>query len=101
MNSRKRDIPLPARTPAYVSREGGAAELSISVSTWDDLVKAGVLPKPVMLGTTGKIPRWRWSDVDAAISGDDAGLEGKQLEPFLNLEGLSNGKAKGYRRAAS
>ena len=39
VSRRKADVSLPLRTPAYVSRENGAAELGISVQTWDRWVK--------------------------------------------------------------
>jgi hypothetical protein len=39
----KSALTLPSRTPAYVSRETGAAEIGISPATWDAWVKAGVL----------------------------------------------------------
>jgi hypothetical protein len=45
MTVRKASLPLPQRTPAYVSREVGAAELCISPETWDRMVAAGELPK--------------------------------------------------------
>lgn len=68
--SRKRDAYLPARTPSYVDAKTGAAELCISESTWNDWVKAGVLPPPTKwLGISRKSPRWRWKDIDAYLSG--------------------------------
>ena len=39
MTTRKLDLPLPARTPAFVSREIGAAELGVSPETWDRWVR--------------------------------------------------------------
>jgi hypothetical protein len=76
----KRNAYLPPRTPAYVSREVGAAELCISEHTWDEWVKAGVLPPPTKwLGMSGKTPRWRWKDVDAFLTGRT--LPDEQLPP--------------------
>jgi predicted DNA-binding transcriptional regulator AlpA len=49
-------------TPAYVSRETGAALLDISVDTWDAMVKAGRLPKAVEIGEG--LERWRWTEVE-------------------------------------
>jgi hypothetical protein len=56
------------RTPAYVSRETGAAELQISADTWDQWVKEGRLP-PASDGFPAGAPRWRWEDVDRKLSG--------------------------------
>lgn len=55
------------RTPAYVGRETGAAELQISPDTWDKWVKDGVLPPPCNTFPEGT-PRWRWQDVDAKLA---------------------------------
>jgi hypothetical protein len=56
------------RTPAYVGRETGAAELQISADTWDQWVKEGRLP-PASDGFPNGAPRWRWEDVDRKLSG--------------------------------
>jgi hypothetical protein len=56
------------RTPAYVNRETGAAELLISPDTWDQWVKEGHLPPPCDSFPAGT-PRWRWEDVDRKLSG--------------------------------
>jgi hypothetical protein len=66
MTRRKDSIRLPSRTPAFVDRETGAAELAISPTTWDKWVKEGVLPPPVP-GLPE--PRWNWVDVQARILG--------------------------------
>lgn len=64
MTSRKSDLPLPARTPTYVSREVGAAELCISPETWDAMVARGELPvADYKIG--GVMPRWKWDRVEA------------------------------------
>src|SRR5882724_12051308 len=67
MTARKDDIKL-SRTPQYVSRETGAAELEISPETWDRWVKSGRLPPPAP-GSSPDAPRWRWEDVDNRMSG--------------------------------
>ena len=64
----KDSIRLPPRTPAYVSRTIGAAELCISVSLWDSWVNKGQLPPPAP-GFPHTAPRWRWADIDAYLSG--------------------------------
>lgn len=68
MTVRKSQILLPARTPAYVDRVLGAAELRISPETWDQWVKDGRLPAPCP-GFPPQTPRWRWADVDRKLSG--------------------------------
>lgn len=84
------------RTPAYVGRETGAAELQISPDTWDKWVKEGVLPPPCGTLPEGT-PRWRWEDVDRKISGKVAsnGIDAA-MAGALNL-----GKTKGRRRAVA
>lgn len=97
MTGRKSDNQLRGdRTPAYVGRETGAAELQISTVTWDKWVKEGVLPRPCDTLPEGT-PRWRWEDVDRKLSGQkvstgvDAAMAGA-----LNL-----GKTKGRQRATA
>lgn len=106
--TRKRDLPLPSRTPAYVSREVGAAELCISVGTWDDWVKAGVLPPPTAwLGPSGNNPRWRWKDVDSFLCGRKLPDEEpppeiekpQRTEPFFREATYAPSKKKGGPRS--
>jgi predicted DNA-binding transcriptional regulator AlpA len=92
MTTRKADIPLTSRLTAYVTREEGAAELRVSPSTWDEMVECGQLPKPIRLGRSGTILRWRWADVDRSLRGDNA----EPPEPYFR--GLSNGTAKDRKR---
>lgn len=87
------------RPPSYVSRETGAAELDISVDTWDAMVKAGRIPPPHEAGIAGTTPRWRWADVDAALGGRRKLTVQSEPEPFFR--GLRHGQAKDRRRAAS
>jgi predicted DNA-binding transcriptional regulator AlpA len=86
-------------TPAYVSRETGAALLDISVDTWDAMVKGGRLPKPVRIGISGTTPRWRWADIDEALSGKRDLNADNEPEPFFR--GLAGGKTKDRRRVTS
>jgi hypothetical protein len=62
MTTRKEHLPLPPRTPAWVSREVGAAELCVSPETWDRMVAAGELPTPDQR-FLGSLPRWEWTAV--------------------------------------
>jgi len=95
MTVRKDSIKLN-RTPAFVSRETGAAELEISPDTWDSMVDQGLLPKPVSVGIAGTTPRWRWADVDRKLSGKD---ETEEAEPFFR--GSGNGQTKDRKRVPS
>lgn len=99
MTTAKKDLPMPKRTPAYVTREIGAVELCISPDTWDQWVKAGLLPRPIAMGIAGETPRWRWADVDAWLSDPERrSLQSKLPEERFFRE-LGNGPAKERRRA--
>lgn len=80
MTRRKSDLILPSRTPAFVSREVGAAELGISPETWDRWVCDGILPSPAW-GFPASTPRWRWLDVDRKLSGTST--EPTTLQTYL------------------
>jgi hypothetical protein len=92
MTLRKADNLLRGdRTPAYIDRETGAAELQISADTWDQWVKEGRLPPPCDTFPTGT-PRWRWEDVDRKLSGEKASSNDAAVLGAANF-----GKKKGYR----
>jgi hypothetical protein len=97
MTVRKADNLLRGdRTPAYVDRETGAAELLISPDTWDQWVKEGRLPRPCDTFPTG-MPRWRWDDVDHKLSGNQAAADIDAA-----IRGAANfGKKKGSGRDAA
>lgn len=68
------------RPPSYLSRASLAAELDCAESTIDEMVRRGVLPKPIRL-SSGCV-RWSWAAVETALasiaaSGNDA------VDPFL------------------
>lgn len=68
------------RPPSFLSRSSLATELDISASTVDEMVRRGVLPKPVKL-SSGCV-RWSWSAVETALASlasasDDSG------DPFM------------------
>ena len=88
MSTRKADLHLPARTPTFVSREVGAAELCISHDTWDRMVDRRELPPPVIVSG---MPRWKWEAVEAWLSGkrDCATMP---ENPYLAA--LANGKTQ-------
>lgn len=102
MSPRKRDLFLPARTTAYVSRETGAAELQISPETWDKWVDLEILPAPAE-GFPESTPRWRWADVDAKLARkkDPAAESGGEIDDG-GVAGAANmgGKRKPYRALA-
>ncbi len=56
---------------AYMTRASLAAELQIGESTVDEMVRRGVLPRPVRL-SSGCV-RWRWASVDQALSSMEGG----------------------------
>jgi hypothetical protein len=88
MTARKASLTLPGRTPAYVSREVGAAELQISPETWARWVEDGILP-PVAPGFPPSTPRSKWADVDRKLS---APAEESTVDPFMaGAERLRNG----------
>jgi predicted DNA-binding transcriptional regulator AlpA len=64
--------------PAYLSRASLAEQLDCAVSTVDELVKRGVLPKPFHL-SSGCV-RWRWADVEVAIGTLNGATE---RDPYL------------------
>lgn len=68
MTARKSDLRLPSRTPSYVTRETGSAECEVSPETWDRWEREGRLPQRCT-GFPDNMPRWRWADVDAKLSG--------------------------------
>jgi len=55
-----------------------AAELDIGESTVDDLVKRGVLPRPIRIG--GSV-RWNWAAVQEALISMGQGNDG--ADPFM------------------
>lgn len=97
MTTRKNgNLLLGARTPAYVGRETGAAELQISPDTWDQWVKDGRIPPPCDTFPSGT-PRWRWEDVDRKLSGRTA-----SDQTDAAIAGAANfGQKKGHRRVSA
>jgi hypothetical protein len=96
MTARKSDNLLRGdRTPAYVGRETGAAELQISSATWDQWVKEGRLPPPCDTFPEGT-PRWRWEDVDRKLSGANAPAPVDAMDWAASF-----GKKTGKRRDAA
>jgi predicted DNA-binding transcriptional regulator AlpA len=67
------------RPPSYLSRKTLAGELDCAESTVDELVRRGVLPKPVHL-SSGCV-RWRWDDVEAALASLTTGAT--EIDPYI------------------
>ena len=89
--TRKTDLHLPARTPTYVSREVGAAELCIAPNTWDRMVDRKELPPATIVSG---MPRWKWETVEAWLSGKrDCGT----MTEDPHLAALANGKTQKRR----
>jgi hypothetical protein len=98
MTTRKSALVLPARTPAFVSREVGAVELGISPETWDRWVSEGILPAAAP-GFPTSTPRWRWVDVDHKLAGKRT--EATSLESYLTGIGRIRGAKKDRERDAA
>ncbi len=96
VTTRKSDLALPVRTPAYVSREIGAAELCISPETWDAMVARGELPPPDhKIGDV--MPRWKWDRIEAWLARSKAELI--VHDPYVaGAEGLNAHAKKSQRR---
>jgi hypothetical protein len=70
MTKRKDHISLRGeRTPQFVDRETGAAELCISPETWDRWVADGRIP-PCEPGFPEGSPRWKWDRVERKLLGE-------------------------------
>ncbi len=96
MTVRKSDNVLRGdRTPGYVDRETGAAEVCISPETWDQWVKEGRLPPPAP-GFPANAPRWRWEDVDRKLTGARV----RDIDAFLQGASVFGTKTKKRRDAA-
>lgn len=63
---------------SYLSKPSLATELDVAESTVDEMVRRGVLPRPVRL-SAGCV-RWRWADVDMAL----ASLGGSGNDPVID-----------------
>lgn len=73
----------PDRPPAYVSRSTLARELDMSESTVDEMVRRGVLPRPLRL-SSGCV-RWRWATVELALDSLSLRMEAPPQEDPLIL----------------
>jgi hypothetical protein len=91
MTTRKSELPLPIRTPVFVSRDVGAAELQISPETWDRWVDEGILPQPSP-GFPHSTPRWKWADVERKLTSAPDSIA---VDPFIaGAERIKDGTAE-------
>jgi hypothetical protein len=94
MTARKALLHLPARTPAYVSREVGAAELCISPETWDRMVASGELPQADNR-LRGTMPRWEWASVQAYLKAEH---DAEKISTDVYVLGAISAKTQEKRR---
>jgi predicted DNA-binding transcriptional regulator AlpA len=69
--TRKRDVVRPY-PPDYCSRVSLATRLDCSADSVDRLVRQGLLPPPLVIGT---LKRWDWNEVDEAIKARNGKLD--------------------------
>lgn len=72
---------MTERPPAYLSKRTLARELDLSESTVDEMVRRGVLPKPLRL-STGCV-RWSWAAVEASLASIETSGNTGAGDPFL------------------
>jgi predicted DNA-binding transcriptional regulator AlpA len=68
-----------SRPPAFLSKASLAHELDMAESTVDEMVRRGVLPKPVKL-SAGCV-RWSWTAVEYALASLGGTIE--DSDPFM------------------
>lgn len=83
--------------PAYMNKATLAGALDVSESTVDEMVRRGVIPRPIRL-STGCV-RWRWEDVDMALQARKDGVS-ESAEPFARVRNARETPPEG-RRVAS
>lgn len=92
-------VTLRAQPPAYVSRATLAAELDIAESTIDDLVRRGVLPRPIRL-SSGCV-RWCWETVRMSLASlAPAVNDAAPVDPYIR-GAQDAGKAQEGRRGSA
>lgn len=84
----------------YVSKSTLATALEISESTVDEMVRRGVLPRPVRL-SSGCI-RWRWQSVDIALASmESGGKDAPSEDPMAGVQrAIQAAKERGRGRVA-
>lgn len=86
--------------PAYLSRASLAEQLDMSESTVDEMVRRGVLPRPLRL-SSGCV-RWSWAAVEAALASLAGSIQHAASEdPYLaRIKDASKAKTEGRREPA-
>jgi predicted DNA-binding transcriptional regulator AlpA len=82
------------RVPEYVTRQRAAAELCMSDDTFDKYVQEAILPSPKR---RGKLTRWKWSEIVAALDGGGASVVELAEDSFE--QGIRHAKAASRRAA--
>jgi predicted DNA-binding transcriptional regulator AlpA len=80
--------------PAYVCRQTAARMLDMSDDTFDKYVREGILPQPKC---RGKLKRWKWSEIEAALDGGSASVIEVERDEFE--KGIDCAKAANRRAA--
>jgi predicted DNA-binding transcriptional regulator AlpA len=79
---------------AYLTRSSLAAELQIAESTVDEMVRHGVVPRPVRL-SSGCV-RWQWASVDPALASlETGGKDGRSDEAAGVQRAIQAAKERG------
>jgi predicted DNA-binding transcriptional regulator AlpA len=65
--------------PAYVCKQTACRELDMSDDTFDKYVRESILPQPKR---RGKLTRWKWSEIVAALDGGGAAKIEVEQDPF-------------------
>lgn len=79
------------RPPSYLSCGSLARELDVSESTVWEMVRRGVLPKPIKL--SAGCSRFDWFAVQLALNSLSAGNSASEQDPFM--AGARNATAEG------
>ena len=80
--------------PAYVCRQTACRELDMSDDTFDKYVREGTLPQPKR---RGKLMRWKWSEIVAALDGGSIAVI--EIEKDAFERGIERAKAANSRAA--
>ncbi len=80
--------------PAYVCRQTACRELDMSDDTFDKYVREGTLPQPKR---RGKLTRWKWSEIVAALDGGSIAI--LEVEPDAFERGIARAKEANSRAA--
>jgi predicted DNA-binding transcriptional regulator AlpA len=77
----EKDTGPALRPPSYVSCATLARELDVSESTVNEMVRRGVLPRPIKL-SAGCV-RWCWNDVQVALASMKDCTDPAAADPYM------------------